>query len=239
MLFVGGCATGLLLTDPAAPPIRTTQDVDALTEVATHGEYYRLSEKLRAQGFSEDQTPNAPICRWVCDGVILDVMPTNPDILGFGNEWYEKALRYPVKIALPSGTLIHVVTSPYFLATKLAAFEGQGNNDYVMSHDIEDLVAVLDGRPEIIDEVNRTDAELRTHLSTKFSQLLADENFTSALSRCTTSVFTFQDLILVYCLILMRDIRGTPGSQDKARRQAIVRVVAWLGKGAPFPAPRA
>ncbi|MCU7920733.1 MAG: hypothetical protein KZQ95_20615 [Candidatus Thiodiazotropha sp. (ex Epidulcina cf. delphinae)] len=25
----------------------------------------------------------------------------------------------------------------------------------------------------------------------------------------------------------------------RARRQAIVRVVAWLGKGAPFPAPRA
>ncbi|MGD9171963.1 MAG: hypothetical protein PVI97_18225 [Candidatus Thiodiazotropha sp.] len=26
MVFVGGCATGLLLTDTAAPPIRTTQD---------------------------------------------------------------------------------------------------------------------------------------------------------------------------------------------------------------------
>ncbi|MGD8912460.1 MAG: hypothetical protein PVJ68_06940, partial [Candidatus Thiodiazotropha sp.] len=82
MVFVVGCATGLLLTDTAAPPIRTTQDVDVLTEVATYGEYYRLSEKLREQGFSEDQTPGAPICRWVGAGVLLDVMPTNPDILG-------------------------------------------------------------------------------------------------------------------------------------------------------------
>jgi predicted nucleotidyltransferase len=182
MVFVGGCATGLLLTDPAAPPIRTTQDVDVLTEVATRSEYYRLSEKLRAKGFSEDQTPNAPICRWVCDGVMLDIMPTNPDILGFGNEWYEKALQYSVKIALPSGVSIHVVTSPYFLATKLAAFEGRGNNDYVMSHDIEDIVAVLDGRSEIIYEVKRADGKLRRHLSTMFSQLLADDNFTAALS---------------------------------------------------------
>lgn len=39
MVFVGGCATDLLLTDTAAPPVRATQDVDVLTEVATGGEY--------------------------------------------------------------------------------------------------------------------------------------------------------------------------------------------------------
>lgn len=27
MVFVGGCATGLLITDQAAPPIRITKDV--------------------------------------------------------------------------------------------------------------------------------------------------------------------------------------------------------------------
>ena len=32
MVFVGGCATGLLLTDTAAPPIRATQDVDVLDQ---------------------------------------------------------------------------------------------------------------------------------------------------------------------------------------------------------------
>lgn len=29
MVFLGGCATGLLISDAAAPPIRVTQDVDA------------------------------------------------------------------------------------------------------------------------------------------------------------------------------------------------------------------
>ncbi|MGB5252438.1 MAG: hypothetical protein WBN68_06930 [Sedimenticolaceae bacterium] len=114
MVFVGGCATGLLLTDTAAPPIRATQDVDALTEVATRGEYYRLSARLRARGFSEDQSPDAPLCRWVAAGVILDVMPTNPDILGFGNEWYEQALRHPDAFVLPSGAHIRVVPAPTF-----------------------------------------------------------------------------------------------------------------------------
>jgi hypothetical protein len=38
LVFVGGCATGLLLTDIAAPPIRATQDVDVITEVTTMAE---------------------------------------------------------------------------------------------------------------------------------------------------------------------------------------------------------
>lgn len=181
MVFVGGCATGLLLTDTAAPPLRITQDVDVLIEVATRGEYYRLTEKLRDHGFAEDQTPGAPICRWINDGVLLDVMPTNPEILGFGNKWYKPALRNPAKVTLPSGSLIRVVTSPYFVATKLAAFEGRGNNDYVMSHDIEDLVAVIDGRPEIVDEVFAADTKLRIHLQAKCTDLLLDTNFIAAL----------------------------------------------------------
>lgn len=51
MVFLGGCATGLLLTDVAAPPIRVTQDVDVITEVASLGAYHWLSSQLRKRGF--------------------------------------------------------------------------------------------------------------------------------------------------------------------------------------------
>src|SRR5437763_1294552 len=81
MVFVGGCATGLLITDEAAPPIRATQDVDVITEVASYWKYQHLSKQLRERGFKEDQSPDAPICRWTIKSVMLDVMPTNPDIL--------------------------------------------------------------------------------------------------------------------------------------------------------------
>lgn len=58
MVFLGGCATGLLITDPAAPPIRATQDVDVIAEVGTLAAYHRLSERLRQKGFAEDQSPD-------------------------------------------------------------------------------------------------------------------------------------------------------------------------------------
>ena len=30
LVFVGGCATGILITDDARPPVRATQDVDLI-----------------------------------------------------------------------------------------------------------------------------------------------------------------------------------------------------------------
>ena len=181
MVFLGGCSTGLLLTDIAAPPIRVTQDVDVITEVASLADYHRLSGQLRKRGFKEDQSSGAPICRWVAAGVVLDVMPTRPEILGFGNEWYQPALDAAVGVELPSGKRIRMVTAPYFLATKLAAFIGRGMGDYVTSHDIEDIVAVLDGRPEIVNEVRQVNETLRKHLMARFAALLHDKNFVAAL----------------------------------------------------------
>ena len=72
MAFVGGCATGLLLTDPAASPVRATLDVDVIVEVATLARYHWLSDQLRQIGFIDDTSENAPICRWKADDVILD-----------------------------------------------------------------------------------------------------------------------------------------------------------------------
>ena len=40
VVFLGGCATGLLITDPAAPPMRTTIDVDVIVEVASLSGYH-------------------------------------------------------------------------------------------------------------------------------------------------------------------------------------------------------
>ena len=181
MVFLGGCATGLLITDPAAPPIRVTKDVDAIVQVASRTDYYLLSEKLRAKGFREDTSDDAPICRWVTDQVILDVMPTDTQILGFGNRWYVPAVEHAVSIQLPSGKPIRMVSVPYFLITKLEAFDGRGRGDYLASHDIEDLIAVLDGRPSIVDEVKQAEPDLVKELSDRFQGLLQDARFVESI----------------------------------------------------------
>jgi len=54
LVFVGGCATGLLITDPAAAPVRATVDVDAIAQVLSRAEDYQFAEKLKEKGFRED-----------------------------------------------------------------------------------------------------------------------------------------------------------------------------------------
>ncbi|MBI5556397.1 MAG: hypothetical protein HY885_02020 [Deltaproteobacteria bacterium] len=182
LVFLGGCATGLLLTDMAAPPIRHTQYVDVITEVATLADYYRLAEQLREHGFQEDSSENAPICRWKAGGILLDVMPTNPALLGFGSTWYQEAHETATLQTLPSGKRIRMITAPYFLACKFAAFDGRGNGDFLMSHDMEDIVAVLDGRPEVMNETGQAPDVLRKHLAGRFRTLLDNARFREALS---------------------------------------------------------
>lgn len=182
MVFVGGCATGLLITDEAAPPIRATKDVDVIVQVTSISEYYLLSEKLRKQGFTEDMSEDAPMCRWINDKVILDVMPTEPSILGFGNQWYIPAMKSAALVLLPSGRTVRMVSAPYFLMTKLEAFKGRGNDDYLTSHDIEDFIAVVDGRPELLGEVKQSEHEFKTELSSRCNKLVEDNRFTEAVS---------------------------------------------------------
>ena len=182
LVFVGGAVAGLLITDPAMPPIRSTQDVDVVCSVVTLADYYRIGEQLRERGFMEDARPGAPNCRWCVDELAVDVMPTRPDILGFSNRWYPLALTSAQEAALPSGRVIRLVTAPVFIATKLEAFHGRGRGDYLFSHDLEDIVSVVDGRASLIDECRQSPLELRCYLAEQFTTLMAQGAFLEAIS---------------------------------------------------------
>ena len=178
--FVGGCVTGLLLTDPAAAPVRPTLDVDAVVAVGSYGEFTILENRLRELGFHQSNAEGAPICRWLSGDLILDLMPTDASILGFSNRWYRPALENAQRMRIGEYE-IRLITAPYFLATKLEAFHGRGQNDFGMSHDLEDIVTVIDGRPEIVDEVHLAQQDLQRYLSDEFRALLSNRDFREAL----------------------------------------------------------
>ena len=177
VVFVGGCATGLFITDPAMPEVRATQDVDVIVEVTSRMEYYRLEEELRSRGFKQDLSENAPICRWLVDVIKVDIMPTQEEILGFSNRWYLPAIKNADHIKLENELTIKLVSPPYFLATKIDAFKGRGGGDYIASHDMEDIITILDGRPEIVSEIRSSSDDLKDFLSRTFRILLASDEF--------------------------------------------------------------
>lgn len=179
--FVGGCVTALHITDPAAAPVRITRDVDVISEITSYSEYVAFSERLRGLGFEEDAGEGAPLCRWRRSGLIVDVMPLDEKILGFSNRWYAGALRSATLIQLESGLSLKVAPAPHFLATKLEAFRGRGKGDYFASHDLEDLIAVIDGRESIVDDVTAAPVELRAFMAEGIRSFIADPRFLDAL----------------------------------------------------------
>lgn len=177
LVLVGGCAAGLLFTDPAAAPARVTYDVDLLAEVAALSGYHQLEKEFSRLGFTRDLSKDAPICRWRLGDLEVDLMPTDSSILGFSNRWYPLALETARSLVLPSGTTIRLISAPAFMATKFVAFADRGNGDFLASHDLEDIINLIDARPELLDEVTQSSADLHAYLAAQCRALLGTPAF--------------------------------------------------------------
>ena len=188
VVFVGGATVHLWLTEPAAPPARATEDVDVICEVASLAEYYRLGERLRERGLQE--AAGAPVlCRWQSaePRLILDVMPTSPEILGFSNPWYEEAIATAATIVLDSGAEIRAATPVLLMATKLCAWKGRGRGDLLRSLDIHDVLTLIDGRPKLIEEIEAAPSAIRTYVKDELIDLRSESYFDYALEGATAS----------------------------------------------------
>lgn len=174
LVFLGGAVTELLITSPAAGSPRQTRDVDVVVNALNLGDY---SETLRGRflacGLVEDTSPGAPVCRWCLDDILIDIMPTRAGILNFSCDWYQVAFDTAQPIVLPDGSSIRLVTPACFLATKLAAFGDRGRHDPMASHDLEDLISVIDGRQEIATDLAAAPPDLRAYVTDQLSRFLA------------------------------------------------------------------
>jgi predicted nucleotidyltransferase len=161
VVFVGGCATGLLITQPWVADARPTEDVDAIVEVASLASYHALANELMQRGFKQTMADNTPPFRWYWNRMQLDLVPLDEKILGFANRWYKPGFETAVNSTLLNDMQLRHLSAPYFTATKLEAFKDRGNNDVYLSHDLEDIISVVDGREELLGELMAAPAQVR------------------------------------------------------------------------------
>jgi hypothetical protein len=181
VVFVGGAVAGLLVTDPLADPVRATRDVDAVVN-ASRATFHRIEEQVATRGFARDVSSDV-ICRWVhkASGVLFDLMPVQPEVLGFSNRWYPYAVQTAVRVDLGDGVTVRLVNAVAFVATKLEAFAGRGGGDFLSSHDLEDVLNIVDGREELAEEMATAPAELRQAVAIAFAPLLVNRDFANVL----------------------------------------------------------
>jgi hypothetical protein len=183
VVFVGGAVAGLLITDPLAEGVRATRDVDAVVE-AGRAQFQRIEAQVAAAGFVRDMDSGV-ICRWVHrgSGVLFDLMPVQPEVLGFSNRWYRYACETAISVDLGHGTSIRMANALAFVATKLEAFSDRGASDVLGSHDLEDVLNIVDGREELAGELETAPVELRRFVASTLGRLLTHPDFANALPR--------------------------------------------------------
>jgi hypothetical protein len=129
------------------------------------------------------------LCRWrnAEPSLVLDVMPTDPDILGFSNPWYGEAISSAATVALGSGAEIRAATPAVLVATKLCAWKGRGGGDLLRSLDIHDVLTLVDGRAELADEVGAAPSLLRDYIRDELTRLRAEAYFGYAVEGATAT----------------------------------------------------
>lgn len=181
VVFVGGCATGLLLSDAALVNLRATEDVDAIVEVASLARYHALADELMQRGFKQTMADNTPPFRWFWQSMQLDLVPLDEKVLGFANRWYRAGFEAAVQTQLEPGLTLRHLSAPYFLGTKFEAFKDRGKNDVYASHDLEDILTVIEGRAELAEELAASPVDLRNHVAANVAKLLDNPDFDNAL----------------------------------------------------------
>jgi len=170
--FTGGAVVNLLLDDPDFAPARPTKDVDVIVELVSGGDYSKVETALREAGFLNDV--NGPICRWHLGKLIVDIMPTRGERYGLNTQWFAEALETS-SILEYAHTELRVVSPLGLLVTKYLTFMERGEGDFFASHDLEDFITVIDGRAEVVSEINEASADFRSYLIQGIRSLMNDD----------------------------------------------------------------
>lgn len=181
--LTGGVSIPFYITDPLEEAPRATLDIDVAIEVYSAVEFRNVVEnRLREQGFVNDTSQGAPICRWKLNEIIVDIMPIEESVLGFTNPWYQAGLSHTMPITVTERCPWRVLSAPFALAAKFEAFWSRGAADPGSSHDLEDILNMVNGRLEVVPEIAQAPDFCRRYLTESFSRILTEARFLEVLS---------------------------------------------------------
>ncbi len=180
-VFVGGATVSLYSTQKAlAQDIRPTDDVDVVIELASYLNHTEIDEKLRRIGFAND-IESGVICRYTIEGIIVDIMPTTSNILGFSNKWYPEGFKNAITYELDDEIEILIFLRPYFTNYKWEAHKSRGLGDLRTSRDFEDMVYVFENCKDFDEQLINGPDTVKQYLREELEDLLDHPDFEEAL----------------------------------------------------------
>lgn len=172
-VFVGGAVVSTYVTDPAADEVRPTKDIDIALEIVSLVQLENLREELARKGFYPDPEANV-VCRFTYNGILVDVMSTQEIGWAPANRWFYEGFKNTEVLVLQSEISINVLPLAYFLASKFDAHHSR-STDPRTSHDLEDIIFILDNRKDLVPNILSAPASVLDFLKDEFRILLQPE----------------------------------------------------------------
>ncbi|PCI07300.1 MAG: hypothetical protein COB73_08525 [Flavobacteriaceae bacterium] len=169
MVFVGGAVVSLYTDDAAAGEIRPTGDVDMTLNVINLSDWATIQEDLGQLGFHPDPFGHA-ICSYKYKDIPVDIMASEDGPLGPANRWYKIGFNDLWKVKAKTQE-ISILKAPCYLATKFEAFSSRGK-DYRTSHDMEDIIYILDNRIDIVSEIENSPKEIKGFIQSELKKMV-------------------------------------------------------------------
>lgn len=169
VVFVGGAVISLYTDDPAADEIRPTKDIDFTINIVNVGEFLKTIEELGKLGFHPDPYGTS-ICSYTYKKYPVDIIPAEDNAFGSTNRWYKIGFEDLWKVKAKNQE-IYILSAPCFLATKFEAFNSRGK-DYRTSHDIEDIIYIIDNRITIVDEIAKCDERILEFIKSELQKII-------------------------------------------------------------------
>lgn len=129
-----------------------------------------MQDRLSELAFYPDSQGQS-ICSYNYKSIAVDIMLADDNSLGATNRWYKPGFDFLEQTTLPDGIDIAILSAPYFLATKIEAFNNRGNVDFYGSHDFEDIIYLLDNRTNLIEEILKSDELVQKFIKVELTKI--------------------------------------------------------------------
>lgn len=174
VFYLGGSTLSLYVPKYAAAQNRVVGEVDCVLGSLTLNDYFQWEESLTERGFVKEGAINQFQHRWRYEGIAVNILAPNRETLSYNYRWLDEGIFHAQSYSIAEGVSIKSFTPAYFIAAKIESFLNKAEGDFRTSEDFEDLMFVLDNRPQIVEELCQSFYEVRNYIQQYFMRFLMD-----------------------------------------------------------------
>jgi len=170
VVFLGGTVLPYFLSEELSRYVRPAKDVDFIIDFDRKADLFAFEDALWDRGFKK--ASNGAVCLWLLGRIKVDALPGDPETKTFNNQWCGEGMKYAERIDIGGGLHVNAISAPYYLGTKLNAFDKRGYGKFTISKDIFDILLVFAGHRNIETAIqNRTSPAFKAYLHEKLDWL--------------------------------------------------------------------